>query len=139
MGKRGRLHHVDLTVRDAAVSRPLYDLFLSHAGYTIVDDKGDRGVDWGLGGALYPSVGIRSAEGAGLDQPHNRYAPGLHHLALWAESRADVNALHAKLVAIGATILYAPADYPEYGEGYYAVFFADADGLKLEYVFTPAG
>ena len=25
-----------------------------------------------------------------------------------------------------------PADYPDYGEGYYAVFFTDPDGLKLE-------
>jgi len=25
-----------------------------------------------------------------------------------------------------------PADYPEYGERYYAVFFTDPDGLKLE-------
>ena len=31
-----------------------------------------------------------------------------------------------------------PADYPEYGEGYYAVFFLDPDGLKLEgMVFKP--
>ena len=26
----------------------------------------------------------------------------------------------------------------EYAPGYYAVFFADPDGIKLEYVFTPA-
>jgi hypothetical protein len=32
-----------------------------------------------------------------------------------------------------------PAEYPQYnkGRGYYAVFFADADGLKLECVYTP--
>ena len=31
-----------------------------------------------------------------------------------------------------------PADYPSYGEGYYAVFFTDPDGLKLEgMVFKP--
>jgi catechol 2,3-dioxygenase-like lactoylglutathione lyase family enzyme len=34
----------------------------------------------------------------------------------------------------GVTILDAPAEYPQYGTGYYAVFFADPDGLKLEYV-----
>ena len=39
------------------------------------------------------------------------------------------------LRGIGATILDAPADYPRYGPTYYAVFFADPDGLKLEYVF----
>jgi predicted lactoylglutathione lyase len=59
----------------------------------------------------------------------------MHHLAFDAESREDVDALHALLVKIGAQVLDAPADYPQYGSGYYAVFFADPDGLKLEYVF----
>jgi glyoxylase I family protein len=134
---RGWLHHVDLTVTDAVISRPLYDLFLGHAGYVVVDDKGARGADWGLHGKTYPSIGIRSTSGDGAGQRHNRYAPGLHHLALYADSREDVDALYEKLVAFRATILDAPADYPEYGPGYYAVFFADPDGLKLEYVFTP--
>lgn len=66
-----------------------------------------------------------------------RYTPGLHHLAWNAESRADVDALHALLLRIGADVLDPPAEYSHYGEGYYAVFFADPDGLKLEYVFKP--
>ena len=40
-------------------------------------------------------------------------------------------------MAFGATILDPPAEYPDYGKGYYAVFFADPDGMKLEYAFTP--
>ena len=31
----------------------------------------------------------------------------------------------------------APAEYPQYSAGYYAVFFTDSDGLKLEFVFKP--
>jgi glyoxylase I family protein len=45
--------------------------------------------------------------------------------------------MHARLLEIGATILDAPADYPQYGLPYYAVFFADPDGLKLEFVWSP--
>jgi hypothetical protein len=45
--------------------------------------------------------------------------------------------MYAHLLQIGATILDPPADYPRYGPGYYAVFFADPDGLKLEYVYKP--
>ena len=44
------------------------------------------------------------------------------------------------MVAIGATVLDPPADYggqPGYREGYYAVFFADPDGVKLEVVSVP--
>jgi glyoxylase I family protein len=35
------------------------------------------------------------------------------------------------------TILDPPTEYPAYGAGYYAVFFADPDGLKLEFVHYP--
>jgi hypothetical protein len=35
------------------------------------------------------------------------------------------------------TGLDPPAEYPQDAPGYYAVFFRDPDGLKLEYVFTP--
>jgi glyoxylase I family protein len=31
-------------------------------------------------------------------------------------------------------VLDAPREYPEYVPGYYAVFFADPDGIKLELV-----
>jgi glyoxylase I family protein len=36
-----------------------------------------------------------------------------------------------------AEILNAPREYPQYEPGYYAVFFLDPDGIKLEFVFTP--
>ncbi len=85
------------------------------------------------------SVGIRPAKGLDADRAHDRRTSGLHHLAWRANDPADVDALYAKLLAFGATILDAPADYPRSneGRGYYAVFFADPDGLKLEYVWTP--
>ena len=44
-----------------------------------------------------------------------------------------LSAAEERLKQSGATILDAPAEYPQYGAGYYAVFFADPDGLKLEY------
>lgn len=58
-------------------------------------------------------------------------------MAFRAADRADVDALYTLLQNIGATVLDAPAEYPQYSEGYYAVFFTDPDGLKLEYVFKP--
>ncbi len=67
--------------------------------------------------------------------PHGRDA--VHHLAFAAPDRAAVDAFHGRLLDLGVHVLDAPADYPQYGAGYYAVFFADPDGIKLEYVFTP--
>ena len=37
----------------------------------------------------------------------------------------------------GGTILDPPREYPHYVPGYYAVFFADPDGIKLELVHIP--
>lgn len=135
---RGAIHHIDLTVRDPQASRGFYDAVLGFMGYRISDEHA-RGIDWDreAPGAGFCSIGVMRAEGPGVGRTHDRYSPGLHHLAWTAESRADVDALHALLVEIGATVLDPPADYPRYGAGYYAVFFADPDGLKLEYVYKP--
>jgi catechol 2,3-dioxygenase-like lactoylglutathione lyase family enzyme len=136
--KRGDIHHIDLTVRDPAASKPFYEAVLGFMGYTLIDDH-ERGYDFDLrdDGGGFCSIGVMRAQGSNADRAHDRYAPGLHHIAWRAASRADVDALHALLQRIGATILDPPADYPQYGAGYYAVFFADPDGLKLEYVFKP--
>lgn len=134
---RGGVHHVDLTVRDAHASRAFYESVLGFMGYRLGQSY-DHGYDFDLTAADgFSSIGIRSASGPGAQRTHDRYSAGLHHLAWAAASREDVDAMHKRLQKIGATILDPPADYPEYGEGYYAVFFADPDGLKLEYVFKP--
>jgi len=135
---RGAVHHIDLTVQSLKASKPFYQAVLGFMGYTIVDDR-DEIIDFKLDapGGQQCFVGIVPAHGANARRQHDRYAPGLHHLAWAAESRADVDALHALLQRIGAYVLDAPAEYPQYSAGYYAVFFADPDGLKLEYVHKP--
>jgi catechol 2,3-dioxygenase-like lactoylglutathione lyase family enzyme len=134
---RGAIHHLDLTVKDPWASRPFYDEVLGFIGYRNVKEDA-YGFDYEReheGGAA--QVCIRKAEGEGLTRKHDRYSPGLHHVAWRADSRNDVTAMHELLKRIGANILDAPADYPQYSEGYYAVFFTDPDGLKLEFVYSP--
>jgi catechol 2,3-dioxygenase-like lactoylglutathione lyase family enzyme len=134
---RGTVHHVDLTVRDPAASRAFYEAVLGFMGYVMKDEHA-RGFDMDLKTPEgFCSIGVMRAEGPNAARPHDRYSPGLHHIAWTAASRKDVDALYALLLKIGATILDAPAEYPRYGDGYYAVFFSDPDGLKLEYVFKP--
>jgi catechol 2,3-dioxygenase-like lactoylglutathione lyase family enzyme len=127
----GGIHHVDLTVSDLGRSTAFYDRVLPLLGFRRSSDV-PEGPIWA--GARV-EIGLVAARRA---TPHDRYAPGLHHLAFEAPSPAAVDEAHRGLSALGVTLLDAPAAYPQYGPGYYAVFFADPDGLKLEYVFTPA-
>ncbi len=129
----GFVHHIDLTVRDMARSTAFYGEVLPLLGLTRIADCAEgplwRGQSFELG--------LQAARGPGLARTHDRYSPGLHHLAFGAPSRAAVDAAYASLLQLGVSILDAPADYPAYAPGYYAVFFSDPDGLKLEYVYTP--
>jgi glyoxylase I family protein len=132
---RGAFHHIDLTVGDHGASAPFYEMLLGFLGYRCVWSGAD-GSDWDLTAPWgVNSLGIKAAHRV---QPHDRYAPGLHRLVWRASDRADVDSLYELLKVHGATILDAPALYPKYGPDYYAVFFADPDGLKLEFVHAPA-
>ena len=126
----GAIHHVDLTVSDLGRSAAFYDRVLPLLGFRR-SEAAPEGPIW-AGAQL--EVGLVAAR---TNTRHDRFAPGLHHLAFTAPSRGAVDALHERLVALGVGILDPPADYPRYAPGYYAVFFADPDGIKLEYVFTP--
>jgi len=129
----GSLHHVDLTVSDMGRSLAFYDRVLPLLGFERLRDSDDgplwagRSMEFGLQQARAGSRAVR----------HDRYAPGLHHLAFGAASRADVDRVHGELERLAVVILEPPALYEHYAPGYYAVFFADPDGVKLEYVYTP--
>ena len=56
------------------------------------------------------------------------------HLALGAADRSVVDAVHAASVAAAYEVLHAPREWPEYHQGYYAVFLRDLDGHNVEAV-----
>ena len=126
--------HIDLTVNDVARSGAFYQKVLGALGFRRGEVDGVVG--WGN---AYMTIAIQPAarDLAGAD--FNRYRVGLHHLAFKARRRQDVDEFHRFLVAERLTVLDAPAEYPQYGQNYYAVFFADPDGMKLELVHLPWG
>ena len=101
-----------------------------------------RRAAWQLRMASGASFGIevRPSSGPNRERPNDRYAPGMHHMAFHAADAADVERIHRVMLDAGATVLDAPADYSGqagYGPGYYAAFYADPDGLKIEVAHIP--
>lgn len=134
--RRIGLHHVDIVVSSLERSLPLYRELLEPLGYVeayeVVGERGDP--VWYLDGAgVGASLGIREAQTALV---HDRYAPGLHHLAFEASSPEQVDERYRWAVARELEIEEEPKEWP-YVPGYYATFFHDPDGLKLEVVFVP--
>ena len=60
------------------------------------------------------------------------YAGSSTRIAFWCESRQSVDGIGAVLVTAGARNLEGPMFCPEYSPSYYAVFFEDPSGNRLE-------
>jgi catechol 2,3-dioxygenase-like lactoylglutathione lyase family enzyme len=130
------VHHVDLVVSSIERSLPFYRDLLGPLGWHGISEvEGEQGETiyylWGPGS----SIGLREARSEG-GLPYDRYRVGLHHVALEALSRAAVNERAQWLRNVGAEIESGPQEY-FYMPGYYAVFFYDPDGMKLEIVHIP--
>ena len=65
------------------------------------------------------------------------YSPeqtGLQHLAFMVRRRSAVDQIHDHVVAAGGRVIHAPQHFPQYPGHYYATFWSDPFGIKLEAV-----
>jgi glyoxylase I family protein len=130
-------HHVDIVVSSIERSLPFYRDLLGPLGWHRLGEvEGERGETIHYLSTPGSSLGLREATtpSEGL---YDRYRVGLHHIAFEAPSRAAVDERSEWLRAHEVEIESGPEPYG-YLPGYYAVFFYDPDGLKLELVHVPA-
>lgn len=137
----GGIDHIDIVASDVERSLGFYRELLRPLGYTregvIEGERGERVVY--LNRQQPDAVGavsVRQAQSDAHRIPYDRYAVGVHHIAIRVDARETVDERAQWLAESGATIESGPAEYP-YAAGYYAVFFYDPDGLKLELVHLP--
>lgn len=119
------IDHLSIRVSDYETSKAFYSKLFGFLGFEISDEYEDA-IGWTNGNTRF---WIGPADGAGRKHKHRIGEVGFHHYAFQLRSRKDVDELQAFLEQEGVTIV-DPAD--EYYEDYYAVFFLDPDGLKLE-------
>jgi glyoxylase I family protein len=129
------VHHVDLVVSSIERSLPFYQGLLGPLGYHRVGEvEGERGETiWYLSG---PGTAIGLREAQSDLEPYDRYRVGLHHLAFEAESRAQVQEIADWVRSQAVEVESEPQEYT-YMPGYFAFFFYDPDGMKLEVVHVP--
>jgi catechol 2,3-dioxygenase-like lactoylglutathione lyase family enzyme len=116
------IDHISIRVSNYEKSKAFYGRLFEFLGFEISDEYPNT-IGWTNGKTRY---WIAPAEGR---KKHRIGDVGLHHYAFELRNRKDVDALQAFLKDQRVRIV-DPAD--EYYEDYYAVFFLDPDGIKLE-------
>jgi len=124
------LDHVYVTVGDLARSEAFYDAVMRLLGFrkSTTPIAGEPHLHYFNRVMQYSLRPARRGSG-----PHDPYAPGLHHVCFQVATPAGVDAAARGLAALGIDAS-TPRLYPEYAADYYATFFTDPDGLRLEIV-----
>jgi catechol 2,3-dioxygenase-like lactoylglutathione lyase family enzyme len=120
------IDHLVLSVGNFARSKEFYGKLLRFLGFKLKYDYADM-AGWSNGKTLF---WIAAADAEGRKRKYRKGDIGFHHYAFELSSRKDVDELGAFLEKNGMTVIDPPGEY--YGENYYAVYFADPDGMKLE-------
>lgn len=137
MQSRG-INHLDLVVSDVERSKRFYSELLRGLGWSgVLEVVGERGETIWYLQAQDTWIGLREKQSDAHAVPYDRYALGVHHVAFDASSREAVDRCWEWVLTQDVVTESAPKEFPHYVPGYYAAFFYDPDGIKLEVVHEP--
>ncbi|CAA9557965.1 MAG: hypothetical protein AVDCRST_MAG88-1264 [uncultured Thermomicrobiales bacterium] len=128
-----QLGHIQFNVRP--VNLPFYKDLMTFLGWQAIYDGEEM-----LG--VVDKGGVSLWFAGQVKEVSNDYdGPGMNHLAIGAETTADVDGAAAYLAERGVELLFeTPRHRPEFSQGddqtYYQVMFESPDRLLLEVVYT---
>jgi catechol 2,3-dioxygenase-like lactoylglutathione lyase family enzyme len=123
--------HIDLRVRNIDTCIKFYARFLPQLGF--VREKHEpppAGTPGPVFHTFYAASG-KPSEFFGLTEDKN-HRPNESRIAFWADTHEEVDRIAALVRDAGGKNLEGPEICTEYTPGYYAFFFEDPDGNKLE-------
>lgn len=118
--------HIDLRVVDVPAVRAFYDAFLKAFGF--------RGKLQNNGDVVYYRVSERRVKEAIAVIESRVHVPNEARLAFHADRPEDVDRIAELARSVGARNFEAPQWCPEIADRYYAAFFEDPSGNRLEVV-----
>lgn len=123
--------HLGINVPDLSAAKAYYDEIMPLVGFeeffSAADEFSYRPANGKHGTYLFV---YRAVEGG----DYSRHRTGLQHIAFMVRTRSAVDAVHARVVGLGAEVLHEPRHFPEYPPPYYATFWLDPFGIMLEAV-----
>ncbi|HET9975943.1 MAG TPA: VOC family protein [Burkholderiaceae bacterium] len=122
--------YVTFGTNDLARARAFYDALLGEVGIQRIMEFGERGSAWGAA-ANKPALGVMTP----YDKQPATAGNGTM-VAIAVDSKDKVQRLHAKALALGGKDEGAPGPR---GGGFYAAYFRDLDGNKLNAFFIERG
>jgi catechol 2,3-dioxygenase-like lactoylglutathione lyase family enzyme len=128
------IDHLVLSVGNFSRSKSFYNKLLRFLGFRPkYEYPGMAG--WSNGKTLF---WIAAADAKGRKRKYRKGDIGFHHYAFELSSRDAIDALGDFLVKNHVNVIDPPGEY--YGRNYYAVYFTDPDGMKLEaMIWAPPG
>lgn len=114
--------HIDLRVKNMETAERFYDQVLLAIGFTR-----KTGGEW----ISYEAEGEGKREFFGFTHDPN-HRPNETRISFWAESRDEVDRVAEVVRRAGGRVLEGPEVCVDYTPDYYAFFFEDPDGNKLE-------
>ncbi len=121
--KTRRFDHIDLRVRDMDAAKRFYREVLPALGFTKPGDDGEWFSFYAAGEGKTPFFGITQ------DAKHQ---PNGTRISFWADTREEVDRVAEVVRRAGGKALEGPELCVEYTPDYYAFFWEDPDGNKLE-------
>jgi catechol 2,3-dioxygenase-like lactoylglutathione lyase family enzyme len=118
--------HIDLRVKNRSRAQEFYAQILPAIGFRV-EKSGEQ---WGL----FEAEGNGAVAFFGFTEEAG-HKPNGNRIAFWAPSREAVDEVAAVIRKAGGKNIEGPELCVEYSPGYYAVFFEDPDGNKLEVCF----
>lgn len=117
------LDHIDLRVNDLSAALRFYDQVLPAIGFA----KTSADEEW----VTFTAEGEGKREFFGFTED-KRHQPNGTRISFWAETRDEVDRVAEIVRRARGQVLEGPELCAEYSPNYYAFFFEDPSGNKLE-------